>query len=108
MRAASSGKATHNCTPFNRPLCPAGVSSLWLMPFPEVITLTPPGRTIASQPRLSLCSTSPSSSQETVCNPMCGCGGTFIGFPWVKDSGPKRSRKHQGPTSRRSRIGSAR
>ena len=44
----------------------------------------------------------------TVCSPMCGCGATSIGLPSLKVSGPKRSRKHHGPTRRRSRIGSAR
>ena len=38
-----------------------------------------PGRTSCSLPRLSWWSTSPSSSQVTVCRPVCGCGGTRIG-----------------------------
>src|SRR4029434_278287 len=78
------------------------------MPPPEVITLTPPGRSTASLPRLSSCTTSPSNSHVTVCRPMCGCGATSIGLPSVNDSGPKRSRKHHGPISRLSFTGSAR
>ncbi|MEI2785606.1 MAG: hypothetical protein V9E82_07900 [Candidatus Nanopelagicales bacterium] len=38
-----------------------------------------PGLTRANEPTLSRCSTSPASSQETVCNPMCGWGGTTMG-----------------------------
>src|SRR5262245_52462816 len=78
------------------------------MPLPAVITLTPPGRSTASLPRLSSCTTSPSNNQVTVCSPMCGCGATSIGLPSVNESGPKRSRKHHGPTSRLSLTGSAR
>ena len=37
-----------------------------------------PGRTIAWLPRLSRCSTSPSSSQLTVCRPVCGWAQTCI------------------------------
>src|SRR5689334_18578097 len=78
------------------------------MPAPDVITLTPPGRSTDWLPRLSSWTTSPSNSHVTVCSPICGCGATSIGLPSVKDSGPKRSRKHHGPTRRLSFTGSAR
>ena len=51
---------------------PAGDISLCTMPWPAVMMFSSPGRTIAWVPRLSRCSTSPSSSQLTVCSPVCG------------------------------------
>ena len=45
---------------------------------PAVIRLSWPGRISWSEPTLSVCRTSPSTSQVTVCSPVCGCGGTRI------------------------------
>ena len=44
----------------------------------------------------------------TETSPMCGCGATSIGLLLLKVSGPKRSRKHHGPTRRLCLTGSAR
>ncbi len=107
-RRCAPGSAVHNCTPFKCPECRGGVCSVCEMPAPAVITLTPPGRSNDDVPKLSSCATSPSSSQVTVCRPMCGCGATSIGLASANVNGPKRSRKHQGPTRRRSLMGSAR
>src|SRR5215218_336534 len=61
-----------------------------------------------SLPRLSRCSTSPASSQVTVCRPLCGCGPMSRPEVSVTGAGPMWSAKHQGPTVRRSRRGRAR
>ena len=55
-----------------------GLCSEWEMPWPAVIRLSWPGRTSCTLPTLSRCSTSPSTSQLTVCSPVCGCGGTCM------------------------------
>lgn len=58
------------------------------MAFPDVINPSSPGRTVCRLPRLSRCRTSPECSQLTVCNPMCGCGGTCMPGESVMSSGP--------------------
>ena len=78
MSRTASGSATHSCTP-----CSIGGLSGWeislcTMPWPAVMMFSSPGRTIAWEPRLSRCSTSPSSSQLTVCRPVCGCAQTCM------------------------------
>ena len=47
------------------------------MPGPAVMMFSSPGRTSASDPTLSRCSTSPSNSQ-LVCGLVCGCGSTHM------------------------------
>ncbi len=56
----------------------AGLSSECAMPGPAVIRLSRPGVISCWLPTLSRCSTSPSTSQLTVCRPVCGCGGTCM------------------------------
>ena len=58
------------------------------MPRPAVIRFTSPGRTSATVPSESRCSTSPLNSHDTVASPQCGCGATSM--PPVADtsSGP--------------------
>ena len=55
-----------------------GDCSEWAMPCPAVIRLSWPGRIRCTLPRLSRCRISPSTSQVTVCRPVCGCGGTCM------------------------------
>ncbi len=67
---------------------PAVDTSECEMPRPAVMRLTSPGRTRATVPSESRCSTSPLNSHDTVARPQCGCGATSI--PPVSDtsSGP--------------------
>ena len=58
------------------------------MPWPAVMMLRVPGVTIAWVPRLSRCSTSPSTSQLTVCKPVWGCAGTCMPGASLTSSGP--------------------
>jgi hypothetical protein len=67
-----------------------------------------PERMSCSLPRLSRCSTSPDSSQVTVWSPVWGWGPMSRPAVSVTGAGPMWSAKHQGPTVRRSRRGSAR
>ena len=84
---ASSGSATQSWTPCSSVV--SGVeTSEWLMPWPAVIRLTSPGRTIAWLPALSRCSISPLNSQLTVCSPVCGCGATLMPPLSSTGSGP--------------------
>jgi hypothetical protein len=46
--------------------------------------------------------------QVKVCSPMCGCAPTCMPLPGANCTGPAWSRKHQAPTVRRARWGSAR
>src|SRR3954469_3444638 len=78
------------------------------MPRPAVIRLSWPGRISWTLPRLSRCSTSPATSQVTVCRPVCGCGPTPLPSHPASSCGPYASRKHQAPTMRRCRFGSVR
>src|SRR3954471_21486941 len=70
--------------------------------------LSCPGRIGWSLPRLSRCTISPSTSQVTVCRPVCGCGATCMPGRPLTSSGPKWSTKHHAPTIRRCRCGSSR
>ena len=84
---AASGSATHSCAPCR--VVVAGVeTSEWLMPWPAVIRLSSPGRTVAWCPALSRCSISPVKSQLTVCRPVCGWGGTTMPPVSATSSGP--------------------
>ena len=67
---------------------PGVETSEWLMPWPAVIRLTSPGRTIAWWPALSRCSISPANSQLTVCSPVCGWGATLMPPVSSTRSGP--------------------
>ena len=78
------------------------------MPPPAVISPSSPGRISASLPRLSRWWTSPSSSQLTVCSPVCGSGGTCIPGSRAISSGPQWSTKHQAPTILRPIVGNRR
>ncbi len=74
------------------------------MPAPLVMRFSAPRPSSTSLPTESRWRMSPANGQVTVCSPMCGCGSTRIRVT----CGPKRSRKHQAPTSGRSRWGSDR
>ena len=71
------------------------------IPRPAVMRLTSPGRTTATVPSESRCSTSPLNSHDTVASPQCGWGATSI--PPLRPRRPARS----GPRSTRSRRTSA-
>ena len=75
----------------------AGVCSAWAMPWPAVIRLSWPGRIGCSEPRLSVCTAMPSTSQVTVDSPQCGCGPTPSPSSAPGELGPKWSTKHQAP-----------
>ena len=83
----ASGSAIQSWAPCSTVV--SGVeTSEWLMPWPAVIRLSSPGRTIAWLPAESRCSISPSKSQLAVCSPVCGCGATTIPPVWSTSSGP--------------------
>src|SRR3954469_3061056 len=88
--------------------CSGGDISEWEIPCPELMRLSCPGRIGWSLPRLSRCTISPSTSQVTVCRPVCGCGATCMPGRPLTSSGPKWSTKHHAPTIRRCRCGSNR
>ena len=71
------------------------------MPRPAVIRFTSPGRTSATVPSESRCSTSPLNNHDTVASPQCGCGATSIPR-W-----PTRRRARSGRRSTRPRRTSA-
>ncbi len=104
MPCRSSGSAVHSCTPCSTVV--SGVEySLWAMPRPAVMTLTPPGRTVCRAPVESVCAIAPSSSHETVWSPVCGCGGTSIPGPSPIAVGPNASAKHHAPIMWRCLLG---
>ena len=108
IHRSASGSATQSWTPCNDGGRSTGDSSEWLIPRPAVIRLSCPGSIVWTDPRLSRCSTAPSTSQVTVCSPVCGCGGTRMPGIVITASGPKWSTKHHAPIIRRSRCGSVR
>ena len=55
--------------------------------WPAVMRLSSPGRIGCTLPKLSVWTTFPSSSQVTVCKPMCGCGPIVSGA--LLPDGPK-------------------
>ena len=106
------GKAIQSCTAC-RVLMPAGVCSVWLMPWwspvPAVIRLTCLGRMVWRLPRLSWCNNSPSSIQVKVCRLVCGCAPICKPSSCAaKCAGPAWSRKHHAPMVRCARLGSSR
>lgn len=66
----ASGSATQSWAPCRILAWAFGLSSEWLMARPEVISPSSRGRIVRRLPRLSLCRTSPSCNQLTVCRPM--------------------------------------
>src|SRR3954468_24427581 len=84
----ASGSTTHNWAPCRNRGCTAGDCSECAMPCPAVISANSPGPNVTSLPIESRWCTSPSSSQDTVCNPVCGCGATCMPGDDVTSSGP--------------------
>ena len=88
MSRTASGRTTQSWTPCSRAGWATGDCSEWAMPRPAVISGSSRGPKVTSLPRESRWCTSPSSSQDTVCSPVCGCGGTCIPAPAAMSSGP--------------------
>ena len=85
--ATASGSTSHSCAPWRTDV-PAVDTSECEMPRPAVMRLTSPGRTTATVPSESRCSTSPLNSHDTVASPQCGCGATSIPPLSATSSGP--------------------
>ena len=68
--------------------CPGVDTSECEMPRPAVMRLTSPGRTRATVPRESRCSTSPLKSHDTVASPQWGWGATSMPPLSATSSGP--------------------
>ena len=85
--AEAAGRTSHSWAPWST-VVPGVDTSECEIPRPAVIRLTSPGRTIATVPRESRCSTSPLNSHDTVARPQCGCGATSIPPDAETSSGP--------------------
>ncbi len=88
MSRTASGSTTHNWMPCRKRGCVAGDCSEWAIPRPAVISGSSHGPKVTSLPSESRWCTEPSSSHDTVCSPVCGCGGTCMPGVAVTSSGP--------------------
>ena len=82
-----AGSTSHSWAPW-RTVVPGVDTSECEIPRPAVMRLTSPGRTVATVPRESRCSTSPLNSHDTVARPQCGCGATSMPPDAETSSGP--------------------